>query len=74
MLAIKVTIAKEGFLVSNKIVISLSNGERVWLNLMQMVKMVKTPEGRFLLFMTNGEMYEIDFQTARIVENCLEGR
>ena len=37
-----------------------------------MIKMEKMPDGRFFVYMINGEVYEIDHRSARVVESCLE--
>jgi|GEM_PF-2000618 len=55
-----------------RLVLEYPNGERVWLNVAQIVKMVKSPEGQFSLHMINGEVYNIDGRTARAVENHME--
>ena len=39
-----------------------------------MLKMEKTPDGHYFLYLVNGDMYEIDHKTARMVENYFEGR
>ncbi len=57
-----------------KLVLSMSDGTKVWINLEQMLKMTKTPDGNYYLYMVNGEKYQIDHSTARVIENCLEGR
>ena len=57
-----------------KLVLDLPNGEKVWINLMQMLKMKKTPDDRYFLYLVNGEVYEINHRTARQVENYFEGR
>lgn len=55
-----------------KIILSLANDSRLWLNPNQIVKMERTPEGRFFVFMTNGEVFEIDRRTAGAIENYFE--
>ena len=57
-----------------KLVLSMSDGTKVWINLEQMLKMTKTPDGNYYLYMVNGEKYQIDHSMARVIENCLEGR
>ena len=56
-----------------KLVIEVPGGKKIWLNIMQMIKMERYPDGRFFVYMINGEIFEIDHKSARIVENCLEG-
>ncbi len=57
-----------------KIVLDMPNGSKVWINVAQLLKMEKTPDGRFLVFLVNGEVYEINRGDAAKVENCFEGR
>lgn len=57
-----------------KLVLTLSDGTKVWINLVQMLKMTKTPDGSYYLYLINGEKYSIDHSTARLVENYFEGR
>ena len=59
---------------SFKLVLELPDGRKVWINIPQMLKMEKTPDGRYLLYLVNGEVFQIDYQTARMVENYFEGR
>ncbi|MBE6737784.1 MAG: hypothetical protein IKB72_02890 [Ruminococcus sp.] len=59
---------------SFKLVIDLVNGSKVWINIPQMLKMEKTPDGHYFIYLVNGEMYEIDHRTASMVENYFEGR
>ena len=55
-----------------KSILSLANDSRLWLNPNQIVKMERTPDGRFFVFMTNGEVFEIDRRTAGAIENYFE--
>ena len=55
-----------------KIILSLANDSRLWLNPNQIVKMERTPDGRFFVFMTNGEVFEIDRRDAGAIENYFE--
>ena len=57
-----------------KLVLDLPNGKKVWINIVQMLKMEKTPDDRYFLYLINGEIFEINHRTARIVENYFEGR
>ena len=57
-----------------KIILSLANDSRLWLNPNQIVKMERTPEGRFFVFMTNGEVFEIDRRTAGAIENHFQNQ
>ena len=57
-----------------KLVLAMPDGGRVWINLGQMIKMEKTADGHYFIYMINGEMYEIDRSSARMVENYFEGR
>ncbi len=59
---------------SFKFVIDLPNGGKVWLNLPQIIKMEKTPEGQYFVYLVNGEKYELNHSAARKVENYFEGR
>lgn len=55
-----------------KVILSMANDTRLWLNPNQIVKMERTPEGRFFVFMTNGEVFEIDRRAAGAIENFFE--
>ena len=57
-----------------KLVLSLKDGSKVWINIPQMLKMVKTSTGEYYIYLVNGEKYLIDHSTARLVENYFEGR
>lgn len=57
-----------------KLVLELPDKTKVWINIPQMLKMEKTPDGHYFLYLVNGDMYEIDHKTARMVENYFEGR
>lgn len=59
---------------SFKFTIDFADGRRIWINLMQMLKMEKLPDSRYFIYLINGEKYEIDKKTARDVENYFEGR
>ena len=59
---------------SFKLVIDLPDGSKVWINLPQMLKMEKTPDGQYFLYLVNGEMFKIDHSTTRMIENYFEGR
>lgn len=57
-----------------KLVLTLNDGTKVWINIPHMLKMEKRPDGCYVLFLVNGESYEIDHSTARMIENYFEGR
>lgn len=57
-----------------KVVVDLPNGKRVWINTAHLVKMEKTPDDRYFVYLINGEVYEINRGDAAKVENCFEGR
>ena len=59
---------------SFKFVIGLPDGSKVWINLPQILKMVKTNDGQYFIYLVNGEKYLIDHGDARLVENYFEGR
>lgn len=59
---------------SFKLVLSLHDGTKVWINIPQMLKMEKTPDNHYFLYLVNGDMFEIDHKTASMVENYFEGR
>lgn len=59
---------------SFKLVLDLPDGGKVWINIPQMLKMEKTADGHYFLYLVNGEMYEINHKTASMVENYFEGR
>ena len=53
------------------LVLNLQDGSRVWINLSQIVKMVKR-NGEYYLYLSNGDSYQIDHGTASWVENYFE--
>ena len=55
-----------------KLILELEDGTRVWLNMFQMVKMVKTPDGKYFLHMSNSEVFAISYKDAKRVEGLLE--
>ena len=57
-----------------KLVLGLPDGGKVWINIPQMLKMEKTADGQYFLYLVNGDMYKIDHKTASMVENYFEGR
>lgn len=57
-----------------KLVLGLPDGSKVWINIPQMLKMEKTPDGKYFIYLVNGEKYLIDHKTASMVENYFEGR
>ena len=59
---------------SFKLVLDLPDGGKVWINIPQMLKMEKTADGHYFLYLVNGDMYEINHKTASMVENYFEGR
>ncbi len=59
---------------SFKLVLGMPDGGKVWINIPQMLKMEKTADGHYFLYLVNGDMYEIDHKTASMVENYFEGR
>ncbi len=59
---------------SFKLVLGMPDGGKVWINIPQMLKMEKTTDGHYFLYLVNGDMYEIDHKTASMVENYFEGR
>lgn len=57
---------------SFKLVLALSDGSRLWINPNHIVKMVRTPNDRYFIYLSSGETYEIDHGSARNVEEFLE--
>ncbi len=57
-----------------KLVLPMPDGSKVWINIPQMLKMEKTPDGQYFLYLVNGEKFLIDHKTASMVENYFEGR
>lgn len=57
-----------------KLILTMANETRLWINPAQIVKMERTPEGRFFIYLINGEIYEIDRRLASAVENYFENR
>ena len=57
-----------------KLILSLANDSRIWLNPGQIVKMERTPEGRFYVYKSKGEVLEVDRRAAGAIENYFEYR
>ena len=57
-----------------KFIVEYDTGEKVWLNLDHAIKLVKTADNRYFLYLINGETYEIDHRTASKVENFFDER
>lgn len=51
-----------------RITVALPDGTKVWVNLTQIVKMTKTPDGQYFIHLTNGENYLISKDQAREIE------
>ena len=58
---------------SFKLVLNQEDGSKVWINIPQMLKMVKTTDGKYYIYLVDGEKYLIDHSTARMIENYFEG-
>lgn len=56
-----------------KLVLKAEDGSSVWINVNYIVKMTKTREGNYYIYLLNGERYLIDHRTASAVESCFEG-
>ena len=56
-----------------KLVLRAEDGSSVWINVNYIVKMTKTREGNYYIYLLNGERYLIDHRTASAVESCFEG-
>ncbi|MCR5333269.1 MAG: hypothetical protein K6E11_04585 [Bacilli bacterium] len=54
-----------------KTIVGLPDGTRVWINLQQVVKMTKTPDGQYFICLTNGENYLITKDQACNIESYL---
>lgn len=59
---------------SFKLVLPMPDGSKVWINIPQMLKMEKTPDGKYFLYLVNGEMVQLDHKNAKLVENYFEGK
>ena len=55
-----------------KLDLEMPDGSRVWVNGPQILKMVKTVDDRYFLYLVNGEMYEISRRMASTVEDYFE--
>ena len=55
-----------------RVTLELADGRTIWLNPRLMLKMEKTPDGRFFVYMVNGETYEIGRKEAGRVEDFFE--
>ena len=57
--------------MSFKLTLKRIDGTNVWINMSYIMKMEKTPDGRYSIHLVNGEIYPIDTKTARVVEDYL---
>ena len=57
-----------------KLVLDMPDGSKVWINIPQILKMEKTADGHYFLYLVDGEMFELTHKEARMVENYFEGR
>ena len=48
------------------------DGTVIWLNIYNMVKMIKDQQERYFIYMLNGEVFQIDKSNARKIENMME--
>ena len=55
-----------------KLILAMNNDTRLWINPAQIIKMERSPDGRFFIYLTNGEVYEVDRRMAGAVENYFE--
>lgn len=56
-----------------KLVLAMPDGTKVWINVQQILKMEKTPDGQYFLYLVNGEKFLINHSLARTIENYMEG-
>ena len=54
---------------SYRVVLESSTGDLVWINPRQVIKMIKIPSGQYYVYLTNGEVYEVDRRQASTLEN-----
>lgn len=59
-------------MADSRIMIDTHNGGRIWLNPQQILKMEKTPDGRYFVYMPNGEIFEIGSRAASNLEDYFE--
>ena len=45
--------------MSFKLTLTRVDGTRVWINMSHILKMEKTPDGRYLIVLVNGEVYPL---------------
>ena len=57
---------------SFRLILNMIDGGRLWINVAHIIKMQKTPDGRYFIYLVNGETYEVDHRTASMVENYFE--
>lgn len=57
---------------SAKLILNKPDGTKVWVNMLHAVKMEKLYDGKYFLFLLNGEVFEISQDAARTVERFLE--
>ena len=59
-------------MADGRIIVETPDGSRIWLNPQQVLKMEKTPDGRYFIRMVNGENYAVDKRTAGKLEDYFE--
>lgn len=57
---------------SAKLILNKPDGTKIWVNMLLVVKMEKLSDGKYFLFLLNGEVFEISQDSARTVERFLE--
>ncbi len=57
-----------------KLVIETMTGDKIYINLYQIVEMVRTPFGTAYIIMSNGETHPVTDSQANAIENFFEGK
>ena len=55
-----------------RIVFNTTDGKRIWINPLHIIKMTRTHDKRFFVLMVNGEEFEISHDSAKDFEKFLE--
>lgn len=56
----------------SRVVIEFPDSKKVWINPQHIIKMEKSADGRYFIYVTNGEIYEISHRVASSLESYFE--
>ena len=57
-----------------RIILSVGDGLKVWINPLHIIKMVKNQKGQYYIHLVNGDTFEISYREAKNIEAFFEER